>query len=194
VKTGGNIAPAKRRNSRRFQFRDKPIPISARQSRSDDHDQPDHHRDHKNRDHDAPGGVISQARENNPPDDIERNHQADDCENEAHAKNLSGSKVCRQRRWQECDGHRPPLQKQLRAVVADRFDRATFHCLFTKTFFFGRLRLLVNVGMATVVVALEICRGSFPAQIAVDALFIDIEFAGSIFRIFVGNVGHNFLR
>jgi hypothetical protein len=48
--------------------------------------------------------------------------------------------------------------------------------------------------MATVVVALEICRGSFPAQIAVDALFIDIEFAGSIFRIFVGNVGHNFLR
>jgi len=82
----------------------------------------------------------------------------------------------------------------LSTVVADRFDRATFHRLFAKTFFLGRLRLLVNVGVAAVVVALEIRGRSFPAQIAVDALFIDIEFAGGIFRIFVGNVGHNFLR
>jgi hypothetical protein len=48
--------------------------------------------------------------------------------------------------------------------------------------------------MATVVVALEICGRRFPAQIAVNALFIDIEFAGSIFGIFVGGIGHNFLR
>jgi hypothetical protein len=82
----------------------------------------------------------------------------------------------------------------LSAVATDRFDRATFHRLFTKAFFFRRLRLLVNIGMAAVVVALEICGRRFPAQIAVDALFIDIEFAGSIFGIFVGGVGHNFLR
>src|ERR1700730_18234964 len=74
----------------------------------------------------------------------------------------------------------------LTAVVADRFDRATFHRLFTKAFFLGRLRLLVNVGVTAVVVALEIRGRSFATQIAVDALFIDIEFAGSIFRIFVG--------
>jgi hypothetical protein len=37
--------------------------------------------------------VIGQARENNPPDDIERNHQADDCENEAHTENLRPFRV-----------------------------------------------------------------------------------------------------
>jgi hypothetical protein len=85
-------------------------------------------------------------------------------------------------------------RRSLSAVAADRFDRATFHSLFTKTFFLGRLRLFVNVGMTAVVVALEIRGRSFAAQIAVDALFIDIEFAGSIFGIFIGGVGHNFLR
>src|SRR5438270_6503255 len=84
-------------------------------------------------------------------------------------------------------------QETLSAVAADRFDRATFHRLFTKTFFLRRFRLFVNVGMAAVIVALEIRRRSFAAQIAVDALFVDIEFAGSIFGIFVGGVGHNFL-
>jgi hypothetical protein len=82
----------------------------------------------------------------------------------------------------------------LSTVVADRFDRATFHRLFAKTFFLGRLRLLVNVRVTAVVVALEIRGRSFPAQIAVDALLIDIEFASGIFGIFVGNIGHNFLR
>src|SRR5437016_14578513 len=62
----------------------------------------------------------------------------------------------------------------LGAVATDRFDRATFHRLFTKTFFLGRFRLLVNVGVTAVVIALEIRRRSFPAQIAVDALFVDI--------------------
>jgi len=43
--------------------------------------------------------------------------------------------------------NRPPLQKMsiLGAVVADRFDRATFHCFFAKRFFFWRFGLLVNV-------------------------------------------------
>src|SRR2546423_1195514 len=80
----------------------------------------------------------------------------------------------------------------LGAVAADRFDRATFHRFLAKTFFLGRFRLFVNVGVTAVVIALEIRRRSFPAQIAVDALFIDIEFAGGIFGIFVGGVGHNF--
>ena len=82
----------------------------------------------------------------------------------------------------------------LGAVVADRFDRTTFHRLFAETFFLGRLRLLVNVGVTAIVIALKIRGRSLPAQIAVDALLIDVEFAGGIFRIFVGNIGHNFLR
>jgi hypothetical protein len=47
--------------------------------------------------------------------------------------------------------------------------------------------------MTAVVVALEIRGRRFAAQIAIDTLLIDIEFAGSIFRIFVGGVGHSFL-
>ena len=81
----------------------------------------------------------------------------------------------------------------LSAVAADRFDRTTFHRLFTKTFFLRRFRLFVNVGMTAVVVALEIGGRGFAAQIAVDALFIDVEFAGCVFGIFVGDVGHNFV-
>src|SRR2546430_10268118 len=80
----------------------------------------------------------------------------------------------------------------LGAVAADRFDRATFHRFLAKTFFLGRFRLFVNVGVTAVVIALEIRGRSLAAQIAVDALFVDIEFAGGIFRIFVGGVGHNF--
>ena len=81
----------------------------------------------------------------------------------------------------------------LGAVVADRFDRATFHRFLAESFFLGRLRLLVNVGVSAVVVALEIGGRGFAAQIAVDALFIDVEFAGCVFGIFVGDVGHNFV-
>src|SRR5438067_11985686 len=79
----------------------------------------------------------------------------------------------------------------LGAVVADRFDRATFHRFLAKAFFFGRFRLLVDVGMAAVVVTFEVRGRGLATQIAVDALLIDIEFPGSIFRIFVRNVGHN---
>jgi hypothetical protein len=42
-------------------------------------------------------------------------------------------------------GHRPPQQKTLRAVAADRLDRATFHRLFAERLFFRRFGLFVNV-------------------------------------------------
>jgi hypothetical protein len=48
--------------------------------------------------------------------------------------------------------------------------------------------------MTAVVVPLEIGGRSLAAQIAVDALLIDIELAGCVFGIFVGDVGHDFLR
>ena len=57
----------------------------------------------------------------------------------------------------------------LSAIVTDGFDRAAFHCFLAKTFFLRSLRLFINVGMATVVVPLEIGRGRLAAEVAVDA-------------------------
>ena len=82
----------------------------------------------------------------------------------------------------------------LAAVVSDGFDRATFHRFLAKPFFFRRLRLLVNVGVTAVVIALEIRRRCLAAEIAVDALLIDVELAGCVFGIFVGGIGHNSVR
>jgi hypothetical protein len=90
-------------------------------------------------------------------------------------------------------GHRPPLQ-ELRAVavVPDRFDRTAFHGFFAKSFFFRRLRLFIDVGMAAVIIPFEIGWRGFAAQIAIDALIIDIEFARYVFGVFVSDIGHGF--
>ena len=70
-------------------------------------------------------------------------------------------------------------------VAADRFDRAAFHRFFAETFFVRRLRLLVHVGVPAVIVSFEIGGGRFAAQIAVDALIIDVEFARYVLGVFV---------
>jgi hypothetical protein len=44
--------------------------------------------------------------------------------------------------------------------------------------------------LPAVVVALEIGRRRFPAQIAVDALLVHVEFPGSVLGIFVCRIGH----
>jgi hypothetical protein len=48
--------------------------------------------------------------------------------------------------------------------------------------------------MAAVVVAFEIGRRSLAAQIAVDTLVIDIEFASYVFRVLVCGISHDFSR
>jgi hypothetical protein len=78
------------------------------------------------------------------------------------------------------------------SVIANGFNRAAFHRFSAEPFLVLRLRLLVNVGVATVVIPLEVCRGGFAAQITVDALIIDIEFARYVLGIFVRCVGHVF--
>jgi hypothetical protein len=82
--------------------------------------------------------------------------------------------------------------RTLRAIVTDGFHGATFHRFFAEPFFFRRFRLLVNVGMAAIIVALEIGRSRFAAQIAIDALIIDIEFASYVSRVLVCGIGHSF--
>jgi hypothetical protein len=46
--------------------------------------------------------------------------------------------------------------------------------------------------MATVIIPLEIGRRGFAAQIAIDALIIDVEFARYVFGVFVREIGHGF--
>jgi hypothetical protein len=78
------------------------------------------------------------------------------------------------------------------AVVANGFDRATFHRFFAEHFLLRGLWLLVNVGMTPVVVALETGWCRFAAQIAVDALIIDVKCPRYVFGVFVYDVGHSF--
>src|SRR6266446_7821642 len=78
------------------------------------------------------------------------------------------------------------------AIVANRFDRATFHRFFAERFLLRVLWLLVNVGMTPVVVAFETGRCRFATQIAVDALIIDVECPRYVFGVFVCDVGHSF--
>jgi hypothetical protein len=80
----------------------------------------------------------------------------------------------------------------LRAVVADCFDRTTFHRFLAESFFLRRLGLFIDIGMAAIVVPFEIGGRSFAAQIAVDALIVDVEFARYVFGVFVCGIGHDF--
>jgi hypothetical protein len=77
-------------------------------------------------------------------------------------------------------------------VVADCFDRAAFHRFLAKSFFFRAFWLFVNVGVAPVIISFKIGRRRFAAQIAVNALIIDIEFALYVLGVFVRGVGHVF--
>src|ERR1700730_8077470 len=79
----------------------------------------------------------------------------------------------------------PGGYRNLPAVGADRFDRAAFHRFLAERFFLGALGLLVNEGVAAVVVALVICGRGFAAKIAIDALIVDVVGPGNVLRIFV---------
>src|SRR5207302_5991747 len=79
---------------------------------------------------------------------------------------------------------------RLGAVVADGLDWTAFHRLFTESLFLRRGRLFIDIGMATVIVAAEIRRRGFPAEITVDALVIDVELSLNVFGIFICDVRH----
>ena len=79
----------------------------------------------------------------------------------------------------------------LAAVTANRFYRATFHCLFAKAFFLGGLRLFINVRMAAIVIPFEVGRSGFPTKITVDTLVIDIKLTFNVLSVFVSYIGHN---
>jgi hypothetical protein len=85
-----------------------------------------------------------------------------------------------------------PYQLRAIAIVTDRFDRTAFHRFFAKSFFLWRLRLFIDIGMATVIIPLEVCGRGFAAQITVNALIIDVEFARNVLGVFVCGISHGF--
>ena len=78
----------------------------------------------------------------------------------------------------------------LGSVIADGLDRAAFFGFLAAGFFFGRLRLLAEEGVTTVLVTLEIVGRGLAAQGAIDALVIDVILARNVFRILVCSVSH----
>ena len=77
-------------------------------------------------------------------------------------------------------------------IVADGFDRTSFHGFLAKRLLLRGGRLLKHIGVAAVVAAHEISGCGFPAQVAVNALVIDVKLSGHVFRVFIRNVGHRF--
>ena len=73
--------------------------------------------------------------------------------------------------------------KKLASVIADRFDRTRHQSFFAKLEFFGRFGLFVDKRIAVFVVAREIFRRSVAANVAVDALTVNVKFAASYFRV-----------
>ena len=80
------------------------------------------------------------------------------------------------------------------AIISNGLDRAAFLGLFTLRLFLRRTRLVIDEGIAAIVIAFEIIRSGLATQVAVDALVIDVELARDVFRIFVCDVGHNSRR
>ena len=76
------------------------------------------------------------------------------------------------------------------AVVPDRFYGTSFHGFLAKRLLLRGGRLLKRIGVAAVVAAPEISGCGFPAQVAVNALVIDVKLSGHVFRVFIRNVGH----
>ncbi len=88
---------------------------------------------------------------------------------------------------------RQEMSRSVFAVVSDGFYRATLYCFLAKGFLLWCCGLLIDVGISLVIVASEILRCSFPAQIAINALVIDVDASFNIFGVFVFDLGHVFV-
>ena len=75
-------------------------------------------------------------------------------------------------------------------VVSDSLDRAAIHRFLGERLLFGSLRLFVDIAVTAIVIALEIRRSGFAAQIAVDALVIHEKFSLNVVAVFVCYVCH----
>ena len=76
------------------------------------------------------------------------------------------------------------------SIITDGLNRTAFFGFLAPCFFFGRRRLLENVRVTAVLIALEIVGRGFAAQIAIYALVINVVFARNVLWIFVSSVSH----
>jgi hypothetical protein len=76
------------------------------------------------------------------------------------------------------------------AVVPDRFHGAALKSLHALGDLFVSSRLLINVGVAPLVVPLEERWRGFATKIAVDTLLIDKEFASRVLGPLVSYISH----
>jgi membrane associated rhomboid family serine protease len=84
------------------------------------------------------------------------------------------------------------LRTGLFAVVADGLDRATLKGFHAESDIVLGLGLLVDEGVTTLVVAAEERRRGLTAEIAIDALLVDVELTGDVLLPFVCFIGHGF--
>jgi hypothetical protein len=76
------------------------------------------------------------------------------------------------------------------AVATDRFNRTTFHRFFRELLLLGTFGLLVDEGISTIVIPFEAGWCCLSAQIAVNALVIDVVSSRNIFWVAIGSIGH----
>lgn len=84
-------------------------------------------------------------------------------------------------------------RSELGGVVTNRFDGATLFGLFAARLFFRRFRLFEHVGITAILVALKVIRRRFATEIAINALVVDVIFAGGILRVFICCVSHKII-
>ena len=82
------------------------------------------------------------------------------------------------------------LKSKLLAVVADSFDRTTFHRFFAECALFVRFSLLVDVAIATIFITSEVVWSRLTAKVTVDALVIHIECTSHIVFVSVVKFSH----
>src|SRR5687767_12320022 len=81
-------------------------------------------------------------------------------------------------------------RRALKTVTPDRLDRAVVEGVFAQRLFLGRFRLLEDVGESCFIVADEVRWRGLAAQIAVDALRIDVVAAGCLARHLIVGICH----
>ena len=101
-----------------------------------------------------------------------------------------------QRHWKKRAARKPgcPIEEiipgSLLAVVADSLHGAAFHGLGAESNLIIGHGLLANEGKTLVIVAGEEIRGGLAAEVAVDAVAVNIELAGNILFSLIVDIGH----
>ena len=84
----------------------------------------------------------------------------------------------------------PTANCLLSSILPDRLDRTVVHRVFAERLFFRRLGLLEDVRETLLVVAREIRGRGLAAEVAVDALGVDVETTLRLSGNFIVRIGH----